>query len=113
MTAGNDANEEVLQRMRALGDDLSRPRDIDFTVVFPSEESAEQFAEHFRALGHKVTVGFTEAVAALPWDVVVVKHMAPSSSDISEFETELASVAAARSGRNDGWGCVSSEPSLH
>lgn len=30
----NDANGDVLRRMEAQGDDLSRPRNVDFTVIF-------------------------------------------------------------------------------
>jgi hypothetical protein len=105
-----DANEDALQRMRANGDDLSRPRDVDFTVVFPTRSASEKFAEHFRALGHKVSVEISESAENLPWDVVVVRHMALSINEIREFEAALESVATALSGRNDGWGCFS-EPS--
>jgi len=52
----NDANADVLRRMEARGDDLTKPRNIDFTVVFPDGNSAERFAQHFRALGHQVSV---------------------------------------------------------
>ena len=31
--------------MEAEGDDLSRPRNIDFTVVFSNKNSAEEFRE--------------------------------------------------------------------
>lgn len=31
----NDPNGDVLRRMEAEGDNLTKPRDIDFTVVFP------------------------------------------------------------------------------
>ena len=54
-THPNDDNGDVLRRMEFHGDDLTRPRDIDFTVVFPSELSAEAFANHFRAEGYKAT----------------------------------------------------------
>jgi Regulator of ribonuclease activity B len=55
----NDENGETLRRMQAEGDDLTRPRDIDFTVVFADESSAEQFAEHIHALGYAASVDFT------------------------------------------------------
>ena len=103
----NDANGDVLRRMEARGDDLARPRNIDFTVVFANESSAEQFAQHFRALGHKVSVEFTGTDEDFPWDVVVVQHMAPSYDGISNFEDLLQSVADGWGGHNDGWGCYS------
>jgi hypothetical protein len=106
----NDANGDVLRRMEARGVDLARPRNIDFTVVFAETVSAEQFAEQFRALGHEVSVKFTETDQDFPWDVVVVQHMVPSHHGITDFENFLQSVAEGWGGHNDGWGCFS-EPS--
>jgi hypothetical protein len=40
----NDANGDALRRMEAQGDDLSRPRNIDFSVVFSDKNSADEFA---------------------------------------------------------------------
>lgn len=102
-----DANGDTLRRMEAHGDDLTRPRNIDFTVVFADATSAEQFAEQFRALGHKVSVERTETDQNFPWDVVVVHHMVPSYDGISDFENLLQSVADGWGGHNDGWGCFS------
>jgi len=62
----NDASGDALRRMEGQGDDLTRPRNIDFTVAFPDGSSAEQFAEHFRALGHEVSVELTETDLRLP-----------------------------------------------
>jgi hypothetical protein len=77
-----DANGDVLRRLESHGDDLSRPRDIDFTVVFPDENTAQQFANHFRALGYKVSAELTNTAEGFPWDIVVVKHMAASHQEI-------------------------------
>lgn len=103
----NDANGDVLRRMEAKGDDLGQVRNVDFTVVFPNEDSAEQFARHFRSLGHKVSVELTGTDQDFPWDVVVVRHVALSYEGISDFEKVLQSVADHWGGRSDGWGCFS------
>jgi hypothetical protein len=100
----NDDNGSVLRRMQENGDDLTKPRDIDFTVVFPSEVFAEAFADHFRRLGYRVSVEKTKSVPGLPWDVVVVRHMIPLHNEISEFEDTLLAFASPLGGRNDGWG---------
>jgi hypothetical protein len=47
----DDENGDALRNIAAQGDDLTKPRDIDFTVVFAQAGSAEQFAEHFRERG--------------------------------------------------------------
>ena len=107
----NDANRDALRRMKAQGDDLSVPLNIDFTVAFADESSAEQFGEHFRELGHKVLVELAETDRNFPWDVVVVQHMVPSYEEITNFENLLQSVADTWGGHNDGWGCFSEPPS--
>ena len=107
----NDANGDVLRRMEARGDDLTRPRNIDFTVVFAGASPAEQFAQHFRALGHEVSVRFAETDQNFPWDVLVVQHMAPSYDGICDFEDLLQAVADRWGGHNDGWGCFSERSS--
>ncbi len=101
----NDENGDVLRRMQRSGDDLSKPRDIDFNVVLPDKAAAQQFGNHFDALGYRVSAERSGTVVALPWDVVVVKHMLPTHAGITQFEALLGSVAAPLGGRNDGWGC--------
>jgi hypothetical protein len=108
-----DANGDVLRRMEAQGDDLNRPRNIDFTVVFADVTSAEQFAEHFRRLGHDVSVEANEINQDFPWDVVVVQYMVPSHYGITDFEKLLQSVADGWGGHNDGWGCFSEPGPAH
>jgi Regulator of ribonuclease activity B len=103
----NDANGDALRRMEAEGDDLSRPRNIDFTVVFSEKNSADEFAKYFRMLGNEVSVEAKESARDFLWDVVVVQHMLPSHAEISNFEKLLQSVADTWGGHNDGWGCFS------
>jgi hypothetical protein len=101
----NDENGGVLRRMQENGDDLTKPRDLEFTVVFPSKVFAEAFADHFRQLGYRVSIEETKCVPELPWDVVVARNMIPLHTDIAEFEDTLSVFAAPLGGRNDGWGC--------
>ncbi|MEG9439009.1 ribonuclease E inhibitor RraB [Edaphobacter sp. HDX4] len=108
----HDENGDALRRLEAEGDDISRARDIDFTVVFSTDLTAEEFAENFRKAGYPVTIRFTQTKESHPWDVVVVKNMIPSQAGISDFERELQDVADTMGGYNDGWGCFS-EPGKH
>jgi hypothetical protein len=107
----NDANGDALRRMEAEGDDLTRPRNIEFTVVFPNENTATQFANHFRALGFAVSAELAGTVTNFPWDVIVVGRMVPSHEEIGAFEVSLREVADTLGGHNDGWGCFSENPS--
>jgi hypothetical protein len=108
----DDANGDALRRMEAKGDDLSRPRDIEFTVVFPNENTAKQFADHVCSLGCAASAELTGTVEDCPWDVIVAKRMVPSHEEICAFENWLQDVADTFGGHNDGWGCLSSARGL-
>ena len=97
--------------MEAQGDDLTISRDVDFNVVFPDQDSAESFATHFRSLGYKASAEFAEVAESLSWDVLIVNRMVPSHQQITDFEDLLQSIANKLGGRNDGWGCISSQSS--
>jgi hypothetical protein len=104
----NDDNGDVLRRLQEDGDDLSQPRDIDFTVVFPEETAAHAFADEIRLLGYRVEVERTGTAENLPWDARIVRNVVPAHEAISEFELRLEQAASQRGGCNDGWGCFSS-----
>lgn len=48
----DDANGDVPRRMEAQGDDLTRPRNVEFTVVFPNENTAKKFADRVCSRGY-------------------------------------------------------------
>lgn len=106
MVHPNDDNGDVLRRLEADGDDLSRPRDIDFNVVFPDEMRAQEFAEQIRERGYKATITLENVVETHPWGVRVVRNMVAAHSEITEFEQDLQGLADVLGGRNDGWGCI-------
>ena len=106
MAHPNDDNGDALRRLETDGDDLSRPRDIDFNVVFPDESSAEAFAGQIRERGYRATVSLENVVETHPWGALVVKNMVPTHSEITEFEEDLQDLADALGGHNDGWGCI-------
>jgi hypothetical protein len=108
----DDANGDALRRMEEGGDDLTRPRDIEFAVVFPDENTATQFAHHVCRFGFAASPELTGTDEDFPWDVIVVKHMIPSHGEIGAFEDWLQCVADTFGGQNDGWGCLSSGPDL-
>ena len=101
----DDENGDVLRRMQESGDDLSKPRDIDFTVVLPDKAAAQAFGDRFHELGYRISAEKSNTVPQLPWDIVVTKFMVPSHAGITQFEQELQAVASPLGGRNDGWGC--------
>jgi hypothetical protein len=85
---------------------LTKSREIDFSVVFPSEQKALAFAAAILQAGHKVALAqFPDQPDGLTWDLTVSTHMVPTHLQVSEFEQFLADKAAHFGGSNDGWGC--------
>jgi hypothetical protein len=106
MTFPDDANGDALRRLQRDGDPLTEPRDVDFTVVFPTETAAKEFAARFLAMEYRVSIEQTNCKPELPWDVLLVKHMIPTYAGICSFEDELERAAYDLGGKNDGWGCI-------
>jgi hypothetical protein len=105
MTFPDDENGEVLRQMMEQGDNLEIPREIDFSVIFPTEDSALKFAVLLLRNGQKVSFSEYEEHDELPWQVQAHPFMVPSHENISGYEALLAGEAEAFAGQNDGWGC--------
>ena len=101
----DDENGNVLWQMAESGDDLSVPREVDFAVIFPSEDEALKFAVHLLRSDQKVSFSSYEENDERPWQVLAHPFMEPSHENISGFEQLLGEAAEDFSGRNDGWGC--------
>jgi hypothetical protein len=57
-TFPSDENGDILRQMAAQGDDFSKPRDINFSFVFPTESDGKAFVEQVQAMpGLKAEVG--------------------------------------------------------
>ncbi|WP_109127374.1 ribonuclease E inhibitor RraB [Dyella sp. C11] len=105
MNFPDDENGQVLRQMAEQGDDLSVPREIDFAVIFPTEEAALKFALRLLKNGQKVSFSEYEENDELPWQVLAHPFMVPTHENISGYEDLLAQEAATLDGRSDGWGC--------
>jgi hypothetical protein len=103
----DDDNGDVLWRMQENGDNLSKPREIDFSVILPTEDSALKFALYLLRNGLKVSFSEYEEHEEMPWQVQVHPFMLPTYENICGFEDQLAEDAEQYGGKNDGWGSMS------
>jgi hypothetical protein len=106
----NDVNGDVLRRMLASGDDLSRPRMIDFCFVFPERSDALAFANvfDFDQPDDEVSISRYEN----EWQAVVHRVMSADHAAITRLEALWGSGAGTFRGRPDGWGCMIPERAL-
>jgi hypothetical protein len=106
-TYPDDDNGAVLRRLEEGGDDLTRPRNINFEHVFVSKEAAFRFAAEVVSETDEVRISWYEAKRA--WDVQVTRHMVPTHRSITELEEALGKKAKLHGGYSDGWGCFGVE----
>jgi hypothetical protein len=104
-----DENGDALCHMAEAGDDLGKPREVDFAVIFPTEAAARQFAVHLLRDGQKVSFGPYDGDPDRPWQVHAHRVLLPTHAAITAVETDLAHDAAPLGGRNDGWGCLAQD----
>jgi hypothetical protein len=104
----DDDNGEVLWRFRSQGDTLTVPREIDFTVILPSEEAALQFAATYLRGGFKVELTQADEPQedGLDWEITIYTTAVPTHSAITTLEAELGKRAASLGGRASGWSAV-------
>lgn len=99
-------NAEVLRHMAEAGDDLSKPRAMDFNHVFTMQEDAIAFARRVDAEGFAPVVRPYDK-PGFPFEVTVTTKTAivPTCDLITSTEERLAVIAHEYGGRPDGWGC--------
>jgi hypothetical protein len=101
-----DENAAILRDMTDAGDDLGKPRPMDFNHLFPTRGDAIAFARRVDA------EGFTPVVRpydkpGFPFDVTVTTQaVIPTCDFITSTEQRLGAIAAEYKGRSDGWGCM-------
>jgi hypothetical protein len=100
----DDDNGDVLWKMHQEGDDLRVRREVDFSVIFPTEEAALEFAIHLLRNEQKVSFSTYEENDDLPWQVQAHPVLIPTHENICSYENQLAEDAESLGGRNDGWG---------
>jgi hypothetical protein len=86
------------------GDDLSKPRMMDFCHIFPERRQALAFADIVD--GRDLTVCISYYEDRDMWQVTVKRYMIPTYNDVTTLELSLEAQAESVGGEADGWGCM-------
>jgi hypothetical protein len=101
-----DENAAVLRDIAAAGDDLRKPRPMDFNHLFPTRDGAIAFERRVDAEGFTPVVRPYDKLG-YPFDVTVTTQaVIPTCDFITATEQRLATMAAEHDGRADGSGCM-------
>ena len=104
-TYPDDENGDALWNMVQQGDDLSKKRGIEFTVIFSTEEDALKFGGILLFNRQQVLLYDNEEFEEYPYAIVATVAMAPTHKEITDYENLLLKYASHLNGYNDGWSC--------
>jgi regulator of ribonuclease activity B len=102
----DDVNGDALWKMQQNGDDLSKPREIEFTVIFATEDDALEFGETLLVNRQKVLLSDNEENKEYPFEIIVYVYMEATYDEITGYEELLEMHATKFNGLGDGWGCL-------
>ena len=92
----------TLWQMQENGDDLTTEREIEFSILFPSEELALKFGQLLLENNQKLSFTPSETYPDLPWEITGYPQMPASYENISSYQELLESSAEPFKGQFDG-----------
>lgn len=99
-TQSNTPDGVAIAQLARSGSDLSKLHRIDFRLVFPSQEAAEQAESQLVELAFNPETGQGESGE---WIVVASKRMYPVESDLKGLRDKLEVIARQGHGTYTGW----------
>lgn len=95
-------NRALLQRLRELGVDLSRPRPIDFHFWAGSQDDADRLEHDLKSIGMRVEALSSDEPGN--WSVEAMQEVSPTQASDAALVERLARLAAKNRSEFDGWG---------
>jgi len=102
----NDNIGETLWKMQQAGDDLERIRELEFSVLFPSQALALQFGQLLLENNQKLSFTPFQDNDALPWEITAYPEMPLSYDSISAYQELLETSSEQFQGKFDGFYCL-------
>ena len=90
--------------MQDDGDDLSKPRIVDFCFVFLDRKQALEFAAIVNEREFEACISHYDEHEM--WKAIVKHYMVPTHAAITALEVDLSRRAQSVGGEADGWGCM-------
>jgi hypothetical protein len=97
----------ALWQMLNEGDDLNQAREIEFSVIFPSEEQALKFGQLLLENNQKLSFCPYEGNPEFPWEITAYPYISASHENIAAYQELLSSSSVPFNGEYDGFYCAS------
>ncbi len=106
-----DGDQLIVQQLRLLGADLSKPREVLHFLYFPTREGADDAASELRDDGYTVEVqpsADADTDPPNPWLALAKKDTVIDEGTVTVMRPKFEALAATRSGEYDGWEAAAS-----
>ncbi len=100
----NISNADLLEKLRAHGDDGTTPRRIDHRALFADRMLAGDFAARMGEIGHEIEAFTDHDDPELPVAVEFWREDAPA--ELNPLTEAVIRITAEYGGRYDGWGTM-------
>ena len=102
----NDTIGDTLWQMQQAGDILDKAREIEFSVLFPSQALALEFGQLLLENNQKLSCTPFQDNEELPWEITAYPEMSLNYEDISAYQKLLETSSAPSQGKFDGFYCL-------
>ena len=101
-----DAIGDFLWQQLRAGADLEVAIEIEFSVLFPSQELALQFGQRLLENNQKLSFTPFEGNEEYPWEITTYPEMPLNYENISAYQELLETSSASMHGLFDGFYCL-------
>ena len=102
----NDNIGDFLWQRHQAGEDLEQAREIEFSVLFSSQELALKFGQLLLENNQKLSFTPFQENDEYPWEITAYPEMPLSHENISAYQTLLETSSEPLKGVFDGFYCL-------
>ncbi len=102
----NDNIGEYLWQRQQAGDELEQPREVEFSVLFPSQELALQFGQLLLENNQKLSFTPFQDNNEYPWEITSYPEMPLNYENITAYQALLETGSEPLKGKFDGFYCL-------
>ena len=102
----SDTIGDALWEMQQAGNDLEQARDIEFSVLFPTQELALQFGKLLLENNQKLSFTPFQDNDEFPWEITAYPHMPLNYENITAYQELLETSCEPLKGKFDGFYCL-------
>ena len=94
---------DLLWQLLNAGVDLGQGHEVEFSMIFPSQEQALEFGQLLLENNQKLSFSPYQGSETHPWEITAYPEMPLSAANIEGYAELLAQNAQAFEGVFDGW----------